>query len=89
MSSRPLRELAKICSRWPVLARDRRPPHREIEVLRAGRRRHDEQAIAAQLFVSERTVHRHISNIFDKLGVRSRTAAASAIQHRIVDVGIL
>ena len=63
---------------------------REIEVLRlvaAGRTNH---AIAAELFVSERTVHRHISNIFDKLGVHSRTAAASyAIQHRIVDVKIL
>ena len=63
---------------------------REIEVLRlvaAGRTNH---AIAAELFVSERTVHRHISNIFDKLGIHSRTAAASyAIQHRIVDVKIL
>jgi DNA-binding NarL/FixJ family response regulator len=63
---------------------------RELEVLRlvaAGRTNH---AIAAELFVSERTVHRHVSNIFDKLGVHSRTAAASyAIQHRIVDVGIL
>jgi DNA-binding CsgD family transcriptional regulator len=63
---------------------------RELEVLRlvaAGRTNH---AIAIELFVSERTVHRHLSNIFDKLGVHSRTAAASyAIQHRIVDVGIL
>ena len=63
---------------------------REIEVLRlvaAGRTNH---AIASELYVSERTVHRHISNIFDKLGVHSRTAAASyAIQHHIVDVGIL
>jgi DNA-binding NarL/FixJ family response regulator len=63
---------------------------REIEVLRlvaAGRTNH---AIATELFVSERTVHRHVSNIFDKLGVHSRTAAASyAIQHHIVDVGIL
>jgi ATP/maltotriose-dependent transcriptional regulator MalT len=63
---------------------------RELEVLKlvvAGRTNH---AIAIELFVSERTVHRHISNIFDKLGVHSRTAAASyAIQHRIVDVGIL
>jgi DNA-binding CsgD family transcriptional regulator len=63
---------------------------REVEVLRlvaAGRTNH---AIAIELFVSERTVHRHISNIFDKLGVHSRTAAASyAIQHHIVDVGIL
>jgi DNA-binding CsgD family transcriptional regulator/tetratricopeptide (TPR) repeat protein len=63
---------------------------REIEVLRlvaAGRTNH---AIANELFLSERTVHRHISNIFDKLGVHSRTAAASyAIQHHLVDVGII
>jgi DNA-binding CsgD family transcriptional regulator len=63
---------------------------REIEVLRlvaAGKTNH---AIATELFVSERTVHRHVSNIFDKLGVRSRAAAAAyAIQHHLVDVGIL
>jgi ATP/maltotriose-dependent transcriptional regulator MalT len=63
---------------------------RETEVLRliaAGRTNH---AIATELFLSERTVHRHVSNIFDKLGVRSRTAAASySIQHHIIDTGIL
>jgi DNA-binding NarL/FixJ family response regulator len=63
---------------------------REIEVLKlvaAGKTNH---AIAAELFVSERTVHRHVSNIFVKLGVHSRTAAASyAIQHHLADVGIL
>jgi DNA-binding CsgD family transcriptional regulator/tetratricopeptide (TPR) repeat protein len=63
---------------------------REIEVLRliaAGKTNH---AIAGELFLSERTVHRHVTNIFDKLGVRSRTAAASyGIQHHIVDTGIL
>jgi DNA-binding CsgD family transcriptional regulator len=63
---------------------------REIEVLKlvaAGRTNH---AIATELFLSERTVHRHVSNIFNKLGVNSRTAAASyGIQHHIVDAGIL
>jgi ATP/maltotriose-dependent transcriptional regulator MalT len=63
---------------------------REIEVLgliAAGKTNH---AIASELFLSERTVHRHVTNIFDKLGVRSRTAAASyGIQHHIVDTGIL
>jgi DNA-binding CsgD family transcriptional regulator len=50
---------------------------REIEVLRlvaAGMTNH---AIATQLYISERTVHRHVSNIFAKIGVNSRTAAAA------------
>ena len=45
---------------------------REIEVLRLVAAGRTNPAIAAELFVSERTVHRHVSNIFDKLGVHSR-----------------
>jgi DNA-binding NarL/FixJ family response regulator len=33
--------------------------------------------IAARLFVSEHTVHRHITNILRKLNLPSRTAAAA------------
>jgi DNA-binding CsgD family transcriptional regulator/tetratricopeptide (TPR) repeat protein len=63
---------------------------REIEVLKLVAAGKTNRAIATELFVSERTVHRHVSNIFHKLGVHSRTAAASyAIQHHLVDVGIL
>ncbi len=58
---------------------------RELEVVRllaAGSTNH---AIAAQLFLSEKTVARHVSNIFGKLGVGSRTAAAAyAFEHGLV-----
>ena len=42
------------------------------------------RAIAAELFLSEKTVERHVSNILTKLGVGSRTAAAAyAFEHGI------
>ena len=41
--------------------------------------------IAAALFLSEKTVARHVSNIFGKIGVNSRAAATSfAYQHGLV-----
>jgi DNA-binding CsgD family transcriptional regulator len=49
---------------------------RETEVLRLIVDGRTNAEIAALLFLSERTVHRHVSNILVKLGVRSRTAAA-------------
>lgn len=55
---------------------------RETEVLRLIVDGRTNAEIAALLFLSERTVHRHVSNILTKLGVRSRTAAAiAAVQH--------
>jgi DNA-binding NarL/FixJ family response regulator len=35
------------------------------------------RSIAADLVVSERTVDRHVSNIFTKIGVSSRSAATA------------
>jgi DNA-binding CsgD family transcriptional regulator len=57
---------------------------RELEVLRLVAAGKSNQAIAAELTISERTVERHLSNIFVKLGVGSRTAAAAyAFAHGI------
>jgi len=55
---------------------------REVEVLRLVAAGKTNQAIATELFLSEKTVARHVSNIFTKLHVGSRTAAAAyAFQH--------
>jgi DNA-binding CsgD family transcriptional regulator len=50
---------------------------RELEVLRLVAAGRTNKAIAAELVLSERTVDRHVSNIFTKLGVSSRTAATA------------
>jgi DNA-binding NarL/FixJ family response regulator len=58
---------------------------RELQVLRllaAGKTNH---AIASDLVLAEKTVDRHVSNLYAKLGVSSRAAAtAYAYQHRLL-----
>ena len=50
---------------------------REAEVLRLVAAGRSNPEIAAALFLSKKTVARHLSNIFTKLNVASRTAAAA------------
>jgi DNA-binding CsgD family transcriptional regulator len=50
---------------------------REVEVLGLVATGKTNRAIAADLFLSEKTVARHVSNIFTKLGVSSRSAATA------------
>jgi DNA-binding CsgD family transcriptional regulator len=58
---------------------------RELEVLRLVAAGKTNRTIAADLFLSEKTVARHVSNIFVKLGVSSRAAAtAYAYEHDLV-----
>jgi DNA-binding CsgD family transcriptional regulator len=58
---------------------------REVEVLRLVATGRTNRAIAAELVLSERTVDRHLSNIFTKLGVPSRAAATAwAYEHGLV-----
>lgn len=70
-------------------ARDGRRPHgltpRELEVLALLATGKTNRAIAGSLFISEKTVARHVSNIFGKLGLSSRAAAtAFAYEHDLV-----
>jgi DNA-binding NarL/FixJ family response regulator len=58
---------------------------REVEVLRLIASGMTNRAIGTKLRISEKTVARHVSNIFMKLDLTSRAAAtAYAFQHRLV-----
>ena len=50
---------------------------RELQVLRHIAAGQTNKTIATELFVSERTIDRHVSNILTKLGVSSRAAATA------------
>jgi len=55
------------------------------EVLRQIAAGKTNRAIAAELSISEKTVARHISNIFTKLDLSSRSAAtAYAYEHKLL-----
>jgi DNA-binding CsgD family transcriptional regulator len=88
---RSFTQLGAVCD----LARLDRPPAvpepagglttRERQVLRLVASGKTNRAIADELAISEKTVARHISNIFTKLDLSSRAAAtAYAFQHNLV-----
>ena len=60
------------------------------ESLSAGRRslywhqRTFEQEVAAELFISERTVQTHLASIYDKLGARNKTKPCLALKYGVV-----
>jgi HD-GYP domain-containing protein (c-di-GMP phosphodiesterase class II)/DNA-binding CsgD family transcriptional regulator len=67
-------------SAWPSGLTDR-----EVEVLRLISRGQSNREVAEQLFLSVKTVGRHVENIYAKIGVSSRAAAAVfAMQHRLL-----
>lgn len=58
---------------------------RELGVLKLLARGETNKAIAAELGLSERTIHRHVSNIFNKFDVATRAAAtAVAYQKKLI-----
>jgi DNA-binding CsgD family transcriptional regulator len=73
-----LTQVAQACVRLlnerPVTGR---LTEREVEVLRVMAGGKTNRQVAAELHVSERTIDRHLSNIYTKLGVTSRVAAAA------------
>jgi DNA-binding CsgD family transcriptional regulator len=58
---------------------------REVEVLRLVARGRTNKEMAARLYLSAKTVGRHVENIYAKIGVHSRAAAAVyAMEHRLL-----
>jgi DNA-binding NarL/FixJ family response regulator len=60
---------------------------RELEVIECVAAGKTNREIANELFLSVRTVDRHVSRIFEKLGVNSRAAAASLFERARADGG--
>ncbi len=59
---------------------------RELQVLRGVASGKTNKSIATELYISERTVDRHVGNIFNKLGVSSRVAATTfALRNKILN----
>ncbi|MGH3072906.1 MAG: HD domain-containing phosphohydrolase [Gaiellaceae bacterium] len=66
---------------WPADLTDR-----EVEVLRLIARGRSNREVAQQLFIAPKTVGRHVENLYRKIGVSSRAAAAVfAMEHRLLD----
>ena len=66
---------------WPADLTDR-----EVEVLRVIARGASNREVAERLFISTKTVGRHVENVYAKIGVSSRAAAALfAMQNRLLD----
>jgi HD-GYP domain-containing protein (c-di-GMP phosphodiesterase class II) len=72
---------APLSSRWPADLTDR-----EVEVLRLIARGRSNRDVGEQLFISPKTVGRHVENLYAKTGVSSRAAAALfAMEHGLLD----
>ena len=56
---------------------------REIEVLSLMAKGKNNEEMAGQLFLSVRTIEKHITNIYSKLGVSGKSARAFAVSYAV------
>jgi len=80
---------SKVVSLVAELSQRQQPPdtlsERELQVLKLMAKGMSNKNIALELFIGERTVKAHITNIFQKLGVSDRTEAVTqALQRGII-----
>lgn len=87
MTTKIFAEFSRLSSRH---AQDNLPQgltRREVDVLRLVAHGESNRNIAQKLYISEKTVKNHLTNIFQKLGVIDRTQAALlAVKNKIVDL---
>lgn len=86
MTAKMFNEFARLSS---LSSRNNSPQgltRREVDVLRLVAQGDSNRSIAKKLYISEKTVKNHLTNIFQKLGVEDRTQAAiHAVKSKIVD----
>ena len=81
-----VRRVEALAAVAPLAGDAKRLTAREIEVLRLVATGRTNRGIAERLGISEKTVARHLSNIFTKLGVSSRAGAtAYAYRNELVE----
>lgn len=85
ITKRMMRQLAEPQEPDQGLIEDLTP--RELDVLEEMAHGLRNREIAEELFISEKTVKTHVSNILDKLDVNDRTqAVVYALKHKLVDL---
>jgi len=57
---------------------------RELEIAELVAQGLSNKEIASRVFLSERTVETHVSNILDKLGVNSRVEISTWVAHELM-----
>ncbi|AEG59935.1 response regulator receiver [Desulforamulus ruminis DSM 2154] len=87
LTARVLAEFSRLTSSEQYDKKHQALTEREIEVLKHVAKGQSNKAIAKSLFISEKTVKNHLTNIFQKIGVVDRTQAALyAIKEKFVDL---
>ena len=68
----------------PLLLKGRGLTAREVEVLRLVAQGRTNEQVAEELVISPRTVNTHLTSIYGKIGVSSRSAATRyAMEHHL------
>jgi len=87
MTTKIFAEFSRLSSRHAQDALPQGLTRREVDVLRLVAHGESNRKIAQKLYISEKTVKNHLTNIFQKLGVIDRTQAALlAVKNKIVDL---